>query len=148
MDVPGFRKSQGSLKKNVSKKCTEGSILDDAANDIFPSAYDAAVKERYRARWQSWFEPVSITKTFQIHCLSHRKARSNHFDYKGIKVESRPNRFQPTTLTRSLNLTVSVRQEDRRWRRRLTENGDTVNFDFEGCRWRVPFEAENPKNTA
>ena len=142
MEIPGFRKGKAP-RRMIEKMYGKEIFYDDAANEVFPAAYDAAVKEAgIEPVDRAEVDPVSIDENgFKFIAKVTVKPEVNVASYKGIKAEKPSVKVTEEDVNNELE---SYRQRQARMvdveDDALSENGDTVNFDFEGFVDGVPFE--------
>jgi len=141
LNVPGFRKGKAP-KSMIERLYGEGVFLEDAVNDLYPKAYDEAIKE-------AGLEPVARA---EIEILNVDKATGFTFkatvtvkpeielgEYKGIAVSKTKYTVEESEVEAEID-----RMRERAARiiaaERPAQNGDTVTIDFEGFADNVPFE--------
>ena len=139
--VPGFRK--GKAPRAMIEKMYGADIFHyDAINDLFPEAYEAAVKEagidvvgRPEPEVVSMSENEGATLKVKVAV----KPEVTLGDYAGLNVTKKVK-----TVDESLVDAEIKRMQDRNGRlltrEGAAENGDTVDIDFEGCVDGVAFE--------
>ena len=138
--VPGFRK--GKAPRNIIERLYgESFFWEEAVNQSYPAAYDAAVKE-------AGLEPVGVGNME----VSEINAEGYTFiarvpvmpevsveDYKGIEAVKMPVEVTDTDIDAEIE-----RLRDRNSRlisvERAAQNGDTVILDFDGSVDGVPFD--------
>ncbi len=146
MSVPGFRKGKAP-RKLLEKMYGENIFYEDALNDLYPTALDAAIKE---AELEVVGYPqvnvdhigadgVQMTATLGL------KPEVKLGQYKGIECpketvvvtdEDVENEMKPLIARATTQETVD----------RPVENGDTAVIDFEGFKDGVPFEGGKADN--
>lgn len=142
LSVPGFRKGKAP-RGIIEKMYGEGIFMEDAVNDLFPGAYEAAVEE-------SGIEPVDKA---DIEILSLDKATGFTFkatvtvkpevtvkNYKGIAAD----KIISTVTDEDVNAEIE-RMQQRNSRTisvddRAAKDGDNTTIDFEGFVDDVPFD--------
>lgn len=140
-NVPGFRK--GHAPRAVIEKMYGADIFHyDAINDLFPDAYEAAVKE-------ASIEPVgrpeadvvseSLEEGVVLKVTVPVKPEIKLGEYTGLKATKNVHTVEDAEVDAEL-----ARMQDRNariiTREGKAENGDTVDIDFEGFVDEVPFE--------
>lgn len=140
-NVPGFRK--GHAPRAVIEKMYGADIFHyDAINDLFPDAYEAAVKE-------ASIEPVgrpeadvvseSLEEGVVLKVTVPVKPEIKLGEYTGLKATKNVHTVDDAEVDAEL-----ARMQDRNariiTREGKAENGDTVDIDFEGFVDEVPFE--------
>jgi len=142
ISVPGFRKGKAP-RQIIEKMYGEGVFLEDAVNELYPSAYADAVDE-------SGIEPVDRAN---IEILTLEKATGFTFkatvtvkpemsvsDYKGIKAEKKISKVTDEDVDGEID---KMRERNARIvtvSDRAAEDGDTTIIDFEGFVDNVAFE--------
>lgn len=142
MNVPGFRRGKAP-RKMIEKMYGAEIFYDDAINEVYPEAYEAAVKE-------AGIEPVDrasveIISTdadgFKFKAKVTVKPKVSVKEYKGLKVE----KVLPSVTAEEVENELKGYQK-RQGRivevpaGEKTAEGDTVIFDFEGFCDGKPFE--------
>lgn len=140
-NVPGFRK--GHAPRAVIEKMYGADIFHyDAINDLFPDAYEAAVKE-------SAIDPVgrpeadvvseSLEEGVVLKVTVPVKPEIKLGEYTGLKATKNVHTVEDAEVEAEL-----ARMQDRNarivTREGKAENGDTADLDFEGFVDGVPFE--------
>ena len=146
IQVPGFRKGKAP-RKVIEGMYGAGVFYEDAVNEVYPGAYEAAVKEQ-------GLDDVGYPKTevveigkdgFTFKALVSVRPEVKLNAYKGLTApkaavsvseEDIDNELKPY-ITRATRL-VSVERE--------AKDGDTVIIDFEGFDNGVPFEGGKGEN--
>lgn len=140
-NVPGFRK--GKAPRAVIEKMYGADIFHyDAINELFPEAFEAAVKE-------SGIEPVgrpeadvvseSLEEGVVLKVLVPVKPEIKLGNYTGLKATKKVHTVEDAQVDAEL-----ARMQDRNGRivtrEGIAENGDTTDLDFEGFVDGVAFE--------
>ena len=133
IQVPGFRK--GKAPRAIIEKMYGAEVFyDDAMQDCYPEALDAACKEAdLKVVTVTGLEATEVSKdgfTFKATVIVEPEIEIK--DYKGIEVEK-----LPTEVTEEMIDEEIERVRDRNSRMvtvedRAAENGDTAVIDFEG----------------
>ena len=145
--VQGFRK--GKAPRHLIEKLYGADIfLYDALNDLFPAEYEAAVKEagieivgRPEVSVETLTAEEGATLTVKVAVVPEVKVS----DYKGLNVE------KTITKVTDADVDAELKQMQERNGRECTregasENGDTVDIDFEGFVDGVAFEGGKAEN--
>jgi len=142
MQIPGFRKGKAP-RKMIEKMYGKEVFYDDAMNDVFPAAYEAAIKEAgIEPVDRPDAEPTSVDENgLKLKVKVTVKPEVSIKDYKGIKVS------KPAVKVTAADVESELKNYQKRQARTvdveedaLTQNGDKVVFDFEGFVDGVPFE--------
>ena len=142
MTVPGFRKGKAPLSM-LKKMYGESIFVDEALNDLLPTAYEEAYKEaNIEAVSAPTFDIVSMDQdgVVVLKAVVDLKPVPKIGEYKGLKVERE---IAPVT-EEALNAEIESAQK-RAARQievtdRAAEMGDTANIDYEGFCDGVPFD--------
>ena len=133
IQVPGFRKGKAP-RSIIEKMYGEGVFFEDAINECYPEAYEAAIKE-------SELEPVnkpdvevlSVDKEgFEFKANITVKPEVEISSYKGIKATKEVKTVTDADIDNQIE---QLRERNSRMisvEDRASKNGDTVVFDFEG----------------
>lgn len=148
LEVPGFRK--GKAPRNlIEKMYGKGVFYDDAINALYPDAYDEAVKEAgITPVDRADLSIVSADETgFKFKAVVTVKPEVEIKDYKGIEVQ----RIKRTANDKDVE--DALKNEQKKLGRLadvsddgVTQNGDTVVFDFDGYVDGKPFEGGKASN--
>ena len=131
--VPGFRK--GKAPRSLIEKMYGADVFTyDAINELFPDAYEAAVKEagiepvgRPEVSVDSANETEGVTLTVKVAVKPEVKVGN----YNGLTVEKTVHTVTDETVDAELKR-VQERNARELTREGAAENGDTVDIDFEG----------------
>lgn len=148
MEIPGFRKGKAP-RRMIEKMYGEGIFFEEAANALYPDAYEAAVKE-------AGIEPVDRAnidvvdlgagKDFRFKATVTVKPDVTVGEYKGLKIE------KMSTAVTDADVDHELKHYQERQARLVTvegrksENGDTLVFDFEGFVDGKAFEGGKAEN--
>ena len=135
LSVPGFRKGKVP-RKMVEKMYGAAIFYEDAANEIIPDAYEAALKEAedLEVVSQPDIDVVQIEegKPFIFTAEVALKPEVTLGDYKGIEVE----KTEVTVSDEEVDAEVNKERENNARNitveDRAVADGDIVNIDFEG----------------
>lgn len=135
LSVPGFRKGKVP-RKMVEKMYGAAIFYEDAANEIIPDAYEAALKEAedLEVVSQPDIDVVQIEegKPFIFTAEVALKPEVTLGDYKGIEVE----KTEVTVADEEVDAEVNKERENNARNitveDRAVADGDIVNIDFEG----------------
>ncbi len=141
IQVPGFRKGKAP-RKMIEKLYGEQVFWEDAVNELYPSAYDAAVKEvGIEPVDRAEIEVTSLEVTgFTFLAKVYVKPEVTVKVYKGLKAE------KETPLVSDEEIEAELkRHQDRSGRiinieDRAAAQGDSTVIDFEGFVDGVPFQ--------
>lgn len=134
MNIPGFRKGKAP-RKMIEKMYGAEVFYDDAVNEVYPDAYEAAVAEaKIEPVDRASVEIVSVdSEGFKFKATVTVKPEVEIKDYKGIKAE------KETVKVSAAEVDEELKGYQKRQGRLIdaeedavTKNGDTVTFDFEG----------------
>ena len=139
--VPGFRK--GKAPRALIEKMYGADVFTyDAINELFPDAYEAAVKEagiepvgRPEVSVDSANETEGVTLTVKVAVKPEVKVGN----YNGLTVEKTVHTVTDETVDAELKR-VQERSARELTREGAAENGDIVDIDFEGFVDGVAFE--------
>ena len=139
--VPGFRK--GKAPRALIEKMYGADVFTyDAINELFPDAYEAAVKEagiepvgRPEVSVDSANETEGVTLTVKVAVKPEVKVGN----YNGLTVEKTVHTVTDETVDAELKR-VQERNARELTREGAAENGDIVDIDFEGFVDGVAFE--------
>lgn len=147
INVPGFRKGKAP-KSIIEKMYGEGVFYEDAMQDCYPEALDAAAKEaELNVIAVDSLEAIDASKdgfTFKATVITYPVIDIN--DYKGITVTKKS-----TRVTKKLIDEEIEKVRDRNSRMITVEDGEVVDgdmvvIDFEGMKDGVPFEGGKADN--
>lgn len=147
INVPGFRKGKAP-KSIIEKMYGEGVFYEDAMQDCYPEALDAAAKEaELNVIAVDSLEAIDASKdgfTFKATVITYPVIDIN--DYKGITVTKKS-----TRVTKKLIDEEIEKVRDRNSRMITVEDsevvdGDMVVIDFEGMKDGVAFEGGKAEN--
>ena len=139
--VPGFRK--GKAPRSLIEKMYGADVFTyDAINELFPAAYEAAVKEagiepvgRPEVSVDAASETEGVTLTVKVAVMPEVKVGN----YNGLTVEKTVHTVTDETVDAELKR-VQERNARELTREGVAENGDIVDIDFEGFVDGVAFE--------
>ena len=131
--VPGFRK--GKAPRALIEKMYGADVFTyDAINELFPAAYEAAVKEagiepvgRPEVSVDAASETEGVTLTVKVAVMPEVKVGN----YNGLTVEKTVHTVTDEAVDAELKR-VQERNARELTREGAAENGDTVDIDFEG----------------
>ena len=147
INVPGFRKGKAP-KSIIEKMYGEGVFYEDAMQDCYPDALDAAAKEaELNVIAVDSLEAIDASKdgfTFKATVITYPVIDIN--DYKGITVTKKS-----TRVTKKLIDEEIEKVRDRNSRMVTIEDGEVVDgdmvvIDFEGMKDGEPFEGGKAEN--
>ncbi|MEG0570252.1 MAG: trigger factor [Oscillospiraceae bacterium] len=142
INVPGFRKGKAP-RKMVEKIFGEGVFFEDAINDLYPAAVEAAINEaqiEVVARPEVEITEVKKETGFEFKAVCIVKPEVEVSDYKGIEVEKTVKTVTDDDVLASIN---SMRERNARLidvSDRAAKDGDTAVFDFDGYVDGIAFE--------
>ena len=130
---PGFRK--GKAPRSLIEKMYGADVFTyDAINELFPAAYEAAVKEagiepvgRPEVSVDAASETEGVTLTVKVAVMPEVKVSN----YNGLTVEKTVHTVTDETVDAELKR-VQERNARELTREGAAENGDIVDIDFEG----------------
>ncbi|MGN0708154.1 MAG: trigger factor [Faecalibacterium sp.] len=139
--VPGFRK--GKAPRSLIEKMYGADVFTyDAINDLFPAAFEAAVKEagvepvgRPEVTVDSASETEGVVLTVKVAVKPEIKVSA----YSGLTVEKTVHTVDEATVDAELKR-VQERNARELTREGAAENGDIVDIDYEGFVDGVAFE--------
>ena len=147
INVPGFRKGKAP-KAMIEKMYGEGVFYEDAMQDCYPEALDAAAKEAdLNVIAVDKLEAVDASKdgfTFKATVITYPEIDINN--YKGISVKKKSTRVTKKLIDEEIE---AVRDRNSRMvtiEDGAVEDGDTVVIDFEGLKDGVAFEGGKAEN--
>lgn len=148
INVPGFRKGKAP-KHMIEKMYGEGVFFEDAMQDCYPEALDAAAKEaELNVIAVESLEAMDASEkdgfTFKATVITYPEIDIN--DYKGITVKKKSTRVTKKLIDEEIE---KVRDRNSRMvtvEGGAVENGDMVVIDFEGMKDGVPFEGGKAEN--
>jgi trigger factor len=142
INVPGFRKGKAP-RAFIEKIYGEGVFYDDAINECFPAAYDAAVEE-------SGIDPVDQPRDFdlkhvgkdgiEIECKVTVHPEINVVGYKGIEAEKPNAEVTDEDVEKDLKAKQEANAREISVEDRAAKEGDITTIDFEGFTDGVAFE--------
>ena len=142
INVPGFRKGKAP-RAMIERIYGEGVFYDDAINDCFPAAYDAAVEE-------SGIDPVDQPRDFdlkhvgkdglEIECKVTVRPEVNVVGYKGIEAEKPGVEVTDEDVEKDLKAKQEANAREISVEDRAAKEGDIATIDFEGFTDGVAFE--------
>ena len=149
ISVPGFRKGKAP-RKIIESMYGSGVFYEDAINDVYPGAYEAAVKEQgLEDMGHPVMDIVEVGKDgLTFTALVSVRPEVKLGEYKGLTAEKAEvaisdedvdNELKPFINRATRMVTVE----------RAAETGDTVVIDFEGFLDGKPFDGRSrPRATA
>ncbi len=147
INVPGFRKGKAP-KSIIEKMYGEGVFYEDAMQDCYPEALDAAAKDAdLNVIAVDSLEAIDASKdgfTFKATVITYPEIDINN--YKGISVKKKSTRVTKKLIDEEIE---SVRDRNSRMvtvEDGAVQDGDMVVIDFEGLKDGVPFEGGKAEN--
>jgi trigger factor len=142
INVPGFRKGHAP-RAIIEKMYGESIFFDDAINDAFPAAYDAAVAE-------AGIDPVDDPRDFdlktigkegfEIECKVTVRPEVTVAGYKGIEAPREEVNVTDEDVEKDLKAKQEAGAREISVEDRPAKLGDIACIDFEGFTDGVPFE--------
>ncbi|MEM1483367.1 trigger factor [Oscillospiraceae bacterium PP1C4] len=147
MQIPGFRRGKAP-RKMIEKMYGEGVFYEEAVNNTFPAAYQAAVEEKdIEPVDRADIEVMEVSKEgYSFKATVTVKPEVSLEGYKGLEVEKKLHTVTDEEIDAELN-----RQREQNARviaveGRAAQNGDTATIDFEGFVDGTPFEGGKGEN--
>lgn len=148
ISVPGFRKGKVP-RKMIEQMYGKGVFLEDAANEILPSAYDKAIQEcEEEIVSQPKIDVITLEpgKAFVFTAEVALKPEVTLGDYKGIEIEKVDTEVTDEDVTAVIerereNNARTISVEDR-----AVKDGDITTINFEGFVDGVAFEGGKGEN--
>lgn len=148
MNIPGFRKGKAP-RHFVEKMYGEGVFYEDAVNDLYPAALDAAIKESNYEYVEDKIDldVVSVGREGLVFkAVITVKPEIEVGDYKGLKAEKKVAEVTDEDVDAEIKKLQERNSRLVSVEGRAAENGDTVVFDFEGFVDDVAFEGGKGEN--
>ena len=148
MNVPGFRKGKAP-RHLVEKIYGSGVFYEDAMNDVYPAALEAAIADSGYDYVEDKidFDVVSVgAEGLNFKAVVTVKPEVEISEYKGLKATKK---MEPVTDEDMQKEPEKVQNRNSRLvtvEDRPAEMGDTVTFDFEGFVEAQPFEGGKAEN--
>ena len=146
MNVPGFRKGKAP-RKIIEGMYGSGVFYEDAINDLYPAAYDEAVKEQgLDDVGYPKMEIVEVGKEgFTFKALASVRPEAKLGEYKGLTAPKEEVKVTEKDIDEEIKPYI-----DRATRlvsvQRKAKKGDTAVIDFEGFDNGTPFEGGKGEN--
>lgn len=142
INVPGFRKGKAP-RKMIEKMYGEGIFFEDAVNNTYPAAYQAAVKEsKIEPVDRADIEVLEVSKengyTFKATVAVKPEVKLD--SYKGIEVEKKLYKVAASDVEDQLKRMQEQTARLITIEDRAAKEGDTAVIDFEGFVDGVAFE--------
>jgi len=138
--VPGFRKGKAP-RKMIEKMYGQSFFWEDAVNESYPAAYEAALEESgTKPVGKADMEVLDISgEGYTFKAMVPVKPEVSIADYKGIEAEKPAVSVEPAEVEAEIE---RMRKRNARIETvdREIKNGDTAVIDYEGFLDGVPFE--------
>ncbi len=148
MNVPGFRKGKAP-RHLVEKMYGEGVFYEDAMNDVYPSALDAAVTESGYEYVEDKIDldVVSVGKEgLNFKAVITVKPEVQVGKYKGLKAAKKAALVTEEDIAEELKKLQERNSRLVTVEGRAATEGDTVTFDFDGYVDGQPFDGGKAEN--
>ncbi len=148
MNVPGFRKGKAP-RHLVEKMYGEGVFYEDAMNDVYPSALDAAVTESGYEYVEDKIDldVVSVGKEgLNFKAVITVKPEVQVGKYKGLKAAKKAALVTEEDIAEELKKLQERNSRLVTVEGRAAAEGDTVTFDFDGYVDGQPFDGGKAEN--
>ena len=148
MNVPGFRKGKAP-RHLVEKMYGEGVFYEDAMNDVYPSALDAAVTESGYEYVEDKIDldVVSVGKEgLNFKAVITVKPEVQVGKYKGLKAAKKAALVTEEDIAEKLKKLQERNSRLVTVEGRAAAEGDTVTFDFDGYVDGQPFDGGKAEN--
>lgn len=148
INVQGFRKGKAP-RAIIEKMYGAGIFYEDAANEIIPDAYDAAVKESgldIVSRPSIDVTQVEKGKSFIFTAEVAVKPTVTLGQYKGVEVEKANTEVSEEELNAELDKAREQNSRTVTVEDRAVQSGDIATIDYEGFMDGTPFEGGKGEN--
>lgn len=142
ISVPGFRKGKAP-RKMIEKMYGAGIFYEDAANQVIPSAYSAAVKEceeEIVSQPEISVEQIEEGKSFIFTAEVALKPAVTLGEYKGLEVEKTVASVSEEEVEKEVDKERENNARTLDVDDRAVASGDMIKLDFDGSVDGVPFE--------